>query len=363
MFVQDGLQLSPKEVIYGPRELFGLGIHNYYIEQGIQQLTALLGHVRQDSETSRMVRIELHWCQLQAGTEKHLLGDPTDPIDYIETCWIMCIRDFLRTYNQSVEFTATTLPRVQCSGDEFIMDGIQLRGGCTATELQRINAWRMFLQVLRVSDMSSANGQFLRHDALIGKTTTQFQSSTQWPRQGRPPREWWSLWCTRLKRAFSRNRSSADLWVPLSKWTSEFNKGEWDTLFLVMSGNSEMFKRRSDGKYDVYYTDTVGTKGNHYYVTDTESGRVDRLPADAVPAELGLRAKMVGVGWVVERCQTPVRIQEMEAASHLQSLCKASQRIYSTYCATPISPPQQQKQSLDMYSPSINCIANPMGDY
>ena len=45
---------SPKEVVYGPRELFGFGIHDYYIEQGIKQLTALVGHIRQDSETGHL---------------------------------------------------------------------------------------------------------------------------------------------------------------------------------------------------------------------------------------------------------------------------------------------------------------------
>ena len=86
---------SPKEVVYRPRELFGFGLHDYYIEQGIKQLTALVGHIRQDSETGRLMRIELQWCQVQAGTEKHLLSEPNDLIDYIETCWIMGIRDFL----------------------------------------------------------------------------------------------------------------------------------------------------------------------------------------------------------------------------------------------------------------------------
>jgi hypothetical protein len=61
------------------------------IEQGIKQLTALVGHIRQDSETGRLMRIELQWCQVQAGTEKHLLGEPNDLIDYIETCRIMGI--------------------------------------------------------------------------------------------------------------------------------------------------------------------------------------------------------------------------------------------------------------------------------
>jgi hypothetical protein len=95
---------SPKEVVYGPKELFGYGIHDYYIEQGIPQLTALVGHIRQDSKTCRLMRIELQWCQVQAGIASHLLGDTSVPIDYIETCWIMCIRDFLRTYGLRVDF-------------------------------------------------------------------------------------------------------------------------------------------------------------------------------------------------------------------------------------------------------------------
>jgi hypothetical protein len=137
----------PKEVGYGPRELFGFYIHDYYIEQGIKQLTALVGHICQDSETGRLMRIELQWCQVQAGTAKHLLGDPTNSIDYIETCWIMCIRDFLRTYGLQIDFSATPLPEAQCIYDEFIMDVVRERGGCTASELQRINACRMWLRV------------------------------------------------------------------------------------------------------------------------------------------------------------------------------------------------------------------------
>jgi hypothetical protein len=180
---------SPKEVIHGPRELFGLEILDYFVEQGIQQLTALTGHVRHESETSKMMRIELQWCQVQAGTANHLLSDPKDLIDYIETRWIMCIQDFLRMYKLRVDFTVTSLPSIQCDGNEFIMDGICTLGGCTATELQRI-ACRMFLQVSRMPDITSENGKFLRQDVLLGKPSTNFKSSMSWPRQGRPPKAW-----------------------------------------------------------------------------------------------------------------------------------------------------------------------------
>ena len=72
---------SPKEVVYGPCELFGFGMHDYYVEQGIRQLSTLVGHIHQDSETGRMIRIELQWWQVQAGTSSHLLMDTSPSID------------------------------------------------------------------------------------------------------------------------------------------------------------------------------------------------------------------------------------------------------------------------------------------
>ena len=102
--------------------------------------------------------IKLQWCQVQARTGKHLLADPTDAIDYIETCWIMSIRDFLRIYGLRVDLTANELVKLQSRNDEFLMDALRQRGNCTAPELQRINACCMFLQVTRLSDISSVDG-------------------------------------------------------------------------------------------------------------------------------------------------------------------------------------------------------------
>jgi hypothetical protein len=80
----------------------------------------------------------------------------------------MCIRDFLRTNGLRIDFSATPLPEAQCINDKFIMDVVRERGGCTATELQCINACRMWLQVTQISDISSADGKFLRAESLAG---------------------------------------------------------------------------------------------------------------------------------------------------------------------------------------------------
>jgi ribonuclease HI/exonuclease III len=277
---------SPKEVVYGPQELFGFGIHDYYIEQGIKQLIALVGHIRQDSETGRLMRIELQWCQVQAGTEKHLLGEPQDPIDYIETCWIMCIRDFIRTYGLRIAFSKTPIPETQCVNDEFIMDALRERGDCSATELQRINACRMFLQVARVSDITSADGKFLRTESLVGRKTTTYRSSSHWPRQGRPPKLWWSLWKKKLQLILSCNGASSKLRLPLGQWSTAMLQHEWETVHSAMSGQSEIFIRQQNGEYAVFGAEG-STTGKHLRVSHTKIGTTDRCPTDAVPVSMG----------------------------------------------------------------------------
>jgi hypothetical protein len=55
-------------------ELGGFGFHDLFIEQGIHQVTALVGYLpEKKSKTSNMMKIELDWCHLQAGTGDHLL--------------------------------------------------------------------------------------------------------------------------------------------------------------------------------------------------------------------------------------------------------------------------------------------------
>jgi hypothetical protein len=161
-----------------------------------------------------------------------------DPIDYFETCWIMCIRDFLRTYGLRVELSVTPLPTVQCANDEFIMDAVRTRGGCTAIELQRLNACRMYLQVSRVSDITSADGKFLRHNILVGHNSLPYQTGTTWPRQGRPPKLWWLLWKRMLQGVLSTNGVSSILRQPLGEWLPTAQLADWEVVYSGMSGRA-----------------------------------------------------------------------------------------------------------------------------
>ena len=239
----------PREVVYGPPSLFGLGLHDYYIEQGTQQVSTLVGHIRQLSETGNMMRIELQWCQVQAGTQTHLLADPTDSIDYIESCWIMSIRDFLRTYGLRIDLTLSAIPALQCEGDEFIMDALRTRTRSTSADLIKLNACRMYLQVSRLSEIVNADGTALYDDILQGVDKAIFPSRSRWPRQGRPPKPWWTLWKNNVKTAFSSDGAVKTLRSKLGQWNQQLQLHEWPTLASTRMLTQEVYCRQPDGTW------------------------------------------------------------------------------------------------------------------
>jgi hypothetical protein len=215
----------------------GISMHALFIEQGIQHVVALVGHLRQDSKTGKMMKIELDWCHLQAGTAHHLLEHPDSSIDYIaEDCWIMVIRDFLRTYKLRMEFSDHSQSVSLCNKDEFIMDAFLIRGNCTPLEMQRLNACHMHLKVSRVSEISCVAGLLLRSDVLKGSDSAIHLSASRWPRQARPLPKDWAFWSQKLRLVFSVDGGNTHrLRHPLGTWHSTAAVLEWPTLVSLHS--------------------------------------------------------------------------------------------------------------------------------
>jgi hypothetical protein len=233
-----------------------------------------------------MMRIKLQWCQVQAGTRKQLLAEPTDAIDYIETCWIISIRDFLQTYGLRIDLTRIEKQKEQAMKDEFLMDAIRERGGCTTTQLQRINACRMFLRVTRLSDIASAGGTHIRNKCFQGQENHLFRSTMRWPRHGRPPKVWRKLWAKTLKHVFNKDGGNTRLRHDLGTWTADVNLKEWRTLCVALEVRIEVYVLRNDGDYDLFRNETP-MRGRQYLVNGQPIGRFDSIPLSAVPASLG----------------------------------------------------------------------------
>jgi hypothetical protein len=83
-------------IIYGPSSYAGLALPDLYTSQGIYQLRLLLGHLRLQDKTAKLILIDISYLQLQAGSStlffnlNHQLYGK-----YVEQGWLVSIWQFL----------------------------------------------------------------------------------------------------------------------------------------------------------------------------------------------------------------------------------------------------------------------------
>jgi hypothetical protein len=85
----------------------------------------------------------------------------------------------------------------------------------TPVEVSHINQCQLFLQVLTIADISTADGTQILQTAVDGVKDASRISRLQWPRQPRPPESAWYTWGTFLQHLSTNRR----LQRPLGPWT------------------------------------------------------------------------------------------------------------------------------------------------
>jgi hypothetical protein len=161
----------------------------------------------------------------------------------------MAIRDFLRTYNIRMEFTTHSHPVTLCEGDEFLMDALPLRGNCSPSQLETLNACRMHLRVSRLSEIASADGGSLRRDPLAGRDAGIHLSATKWPRQARPLKADWNFWRKKLRLVFSVTEKFK-LPTRLGAWKPSLDVSEWPALMSAQTVPRQAYHRLPNSQYE-----------------------------------------------------------------------------------------------------------------
>ena len=89
--------------------------------------------------------------------------------------------------------------------------------------LQRINACRLFLQITLLSEITSANGKFIKHNILNGKRNSN-ASTKIWPRQKSPDKATWKMWRSLLKRTYCSYDNTISRHSQLGQWKCQSNQ-------------------------------------------------------------------------------------------------------------------------------------------
>ena len=94
-----------------------------------------------------MLGIMLAWAQLETGMGFPLLNEPSFPVPHLECDWLQSIRTGMASIDARIEIHAPMVYLPRRMDDSHIMDGISLCKIFTKTEVRRINACRLYLQV------------------------------------------------------------------------------------------------------------------------------------------------------------------------------------------------------------------------
>ena len=118
----------------------------------------------------------------------------------------------------------------------------------TPLTLRRLNACRIYLQVVTLSDICDAAERIILDDYLRGHINQDRQSTFQWPRQPRPNQRAWETWRDTILRIYARP-SSHRLVHNLGTWSARSHQ-KWKWFYDIV--NKIVYRR--DGNIYTQYT-------------------------------------------------------------------------------------------------------------
>jgi hypothetical protein len=186
-----------RDILYG-----GLGLFNLVTEQGIAQLQILIRHLRAGTPQGTLFLIGLSWWHLAAGFSFSLWGHPQVQIVYVERTWYTSLQEFLAKINGCLHIPVATFIhwhplRVN---DTAIMEVISALPDISRANLAAFIQCRLFLGILFLSKLVTADGYSIDRDAWLGTRTR--HTPFMWPYQPDPGSKSWRIWRRLLATAF-----------------------------------------------------------------------------------------------------------------------------------------------------------------
>jgi hypothetical protein len=223
---------TSKVVLLAPLFLGGAGFFHLYNEQGYGQYKLFMKFWRSpDTMTGKLMRITVAWAQFCAGTQFPILEDTKISLPHLESKWLASLRSFLGSIDGSIELKDTFVEPIQRENDKFLMDLAIQSKLFTPKQLKKINYCRMYLNVLLLSDIVTADGKEIEPSMYSGLgrcKTTKHRVHQKCPTTKSKS---WDQW-RRLIRILLPSRHTLTLREPLGAWLLPVSKmrRKWEYL-------------------------------------------------------------------------------------------------------------------------------------
>jgi hypothetical protein len=151
---------AARKVIFGSAKYCGLGLDHLATTQSYSRLQYLIGHIRRKIITSKLIRQQLDYTQLEIGCPAQVLGQDYNRYSQAILCpnWLTAIWESLHACKASVAINSDCIPQPARIGDITIMEELTGSTLVNKRDLTYINRCRVYLRVFFLSDIVNIQG-------------------------------------------------------------------------------------------------------------------------------------------------------------------------------------------------------------
>ena len=229
----------PREAVYGPLKYQGLGIPHPAGLQLTSQLEMLLRHPVNRTKTASFLDACFQSHLLETGTDYSLFQQVYENTAILTTdSWQKRVWKSMEQHDVHVEFISPQLP-LHRAKDSLLMS-VFIDAEVDQVDLMWLNWCRMYLEIVTVSDLVSADGSTIQLAPWLGRRFKHKRDLIQWPRSERPGEKHWKLWRETLTQTLLQDTSgSRRLRSSLGDWSDDFSLWDW----LFSPSTSQLFHR------------------------------------------------------------------------------------------------------------------------
>jgi hypothetical protein len=239
------VRTTPWILAVAPVTVGGFGILSLEVEQLIKHICVLLQHGPEyDSATGMLLRCTIEYNALETGYS----GDPLQIPGVSYTTNNTWISNTLLQMNKYSIRISSNIPRLHewTNNDSFIMEHLQDYGRVTTKAI--INRVRMYLRVVTLSDIVTADGKFFDENLIHGKRSENSPSPSfyryRWPKVSPPTSSERAVWHTALTYGLGITDSQLRTTIQFIKWNEEsIHHAKW-----IFSPTEHILYERQDSK-------------------------------------------------------------------------------------------------------------------
>ena len=287
-------------VVFGPTTHGGIGSIDLRIEQEIMIITEIMQTLRTPGYGQDLLRIFLKTFQHASELSLPLLEYPEQRAPHLEGHYYVYLRQFLAEHKMQLECDCVGRPKLERENDIFLMDAVcaRTKKELSDAKVRTINYCRNYLEVKRLSDICTADGQFIVASVWDGtRSVRQSQSRLEEIFQDRPGNTEWTEW-RKLLRSFC-HAGSKRLIKSFGQWTTTIHTSQrlWPLYYSRKTGI--LYRGYRDEWHDhmKYQFDEYKQNDDDVFAVDPEARNVELkyIPNDAIPVNIATARH----GWIV----------------------------------------------------------------